>query len=34
MSPIAAIMTADVEVAIAEIQRTAKMGFRGVNLPR
>jgi predicted TIM-barrel fold metal-dependent hydrolase len=33
MSPIAAIMTADVEVATAEIQRTAKMGFRGVNLP-
>jgi predicted TIM-barrel fold metal-dependent hydrolase len=33
MSPIAAIMTADVDVAIAEIQRTAKLGFRGVNLP-
>ncbi|MGH7878954.1 MAG: amidohydrolase family protein, partial [Candidatus Binataceae bacterium] len=33
MSPLAAIMAADVEVAIAEIKRAAKLGFRGVNLP-
>ncbi|HKV53967.1 MAG TPA: amidohydrolase family protein [Candidatus Binataceae bacterium] len=33
MSPIAAIMTADVEMAIDEIRRVAKLGFRGVNLP-
>lgn len=33
MSPMAAIITADVDVAIAEIERTAKMGFRGVMLP-
>jgi predicted TIM-barrel fold metal-dependent hydrolase len=33
MSPLAAIMTADVNVAIAEIKRTAKMGFRGITLP-
>jgi predicted TIM-barrel fold metal-dependent hydrolase len=33
MSPIAAIMTADVEMAIEEIKRVAKLGFRGVNLP-
>jgi predicted TIM-barrel fold metal-dependent hydrolase len=33
MSPIAAIMTADVELAIEEIKRVAKTGFRGVNLP-
>jgi len=33
MSPVASIMAADVEVAIVEIQRTAKLGFRGVNLP-
>ena len=33
MSPIAAIMTADVNLAIAEIKRVAKLGYRGVNLP-
>ncbi|HVN88766.1 MAG TPA: amidohydrolase family protein [Candidatus Binataceae bacterium] len=33
MSPLAAIMTADVDVAIAEIKRTAKLGFRGLCLP-
>jgi predicted TIM-barrel fold metal-dependent hydrolase len=33
MSPIAAIMTADVNLAIAEIKRVAKLGFRGINLP-
>ncbi|MBE3605126.1 amidohydrolase [bacterium] len=33
MSPMAAIMTADVDIAIAEIQRVAKLGFRGLNLP-
>jgi predicted TIM-barrel fold metal-dependent hydrolase len=33
MSPIAAIMTADLELAIDEIKRVAKLGFRGVNLP-
>jgi predicted TIM-barrel fold metal-dependent hydrolase len=33
MSPIAAIMTADVDVAIEEIKRVARLGFRGVNLP-
>jgi predicted TIM-barrel fold metal-dependent hydrolase len=33
MSPIAAIMTADIELAIEEIKRVAKLGFRGVNLP-
>jgi predicted TIM-barrel fold metal-dependent hydrolase len=33
MSPIAAIMTADVELAIDEIKRVASLGFRGVNLP-
>jgi predicted TIM-barrel fold metal-dependent hydrolase len=33
MSPIAAIMTADVNLAIEEIKRVAKLGFRGVNLP-
>lgn len=33
MSPIAAIMTADVNIAIEEIKRVAKLGFRGVNLP-
>ena len=33
MSPIAAIMTADVNMAIEEIKRVAKLGFRGVNLP-
>ena len=33
MSPIAAIMTADVELAIDEIKRVAKLGFRGINLP-
>jgi len=33
MSPIAAIMTADVNLAIGEIKRVAKLGFRGVNLP-
>jgi predicted TIM-barrel fold metal-dependent hydrolase len=33
MSPIAAIMTADVNIAIDEIKRAAKLGYRGVNLP-
>jgi predicted TIM-barrel fold metal-dependent hydrolase len=33
MSPIAAIMTADLELAIQEIKRVARLGFRGVNLP-
>ncbi|HLW70731.1 MAG TPA: amidohydrolase family protein [Candidatus Binataceae bacterium] len=33
ISPIAAIMTADVNLAIAEIKRVTKLGFRGVNLP-
>jgi predicted TIM-barrel fold metal-dependent hydrolase len=33
MSPIAAIMTADLNIAIDEIKRVAKLGFRGVNLP-
>jgi predicted TIM-barrel fold metal-dependent hydrolase len=33
MSPIAAIMTADIELAIDEIRRVARLGFRGVNLP-
>jgi predicted TIM-barrel fold metal-dependent hydrolase len=33
MSPMAAIMTADLELAIAEIKRVAKIGFRGVTLP-
>jgi predicted TIM-barrel fold metal-dependent hydrolase len=33
MSPIAAIMTADPAVAMAEIERVAKLGFRAVNLP-
>jgi predicted TIM-barrel fold metal-dependent hydrolase len=33
MSPIAAIMTVDVNMAIDEIKRVAKLGYRGVNLP-
>ncbi len=33
MSPMAAIMTASVNLAIAEIQRVARLGFRGLNLP-
>jgi predicted TIM-barrel fold metal-dependent hydrolase len=33
MSPIAGIMTADVNLAIAEVKRVAKLGYRGVNLP-
>ena len=33
MSPMAAIMTADIELAIAEIRRVAKLGFRGITLP-
>jgi predicted TIM-barrel fold metal-dependent hydrolase len=33
MSPMAAIMTADVNLAIEEIKRVAKIGFRGVALP-
>jgi predicted TIM-barrel fold metal-dependent hydrolase len=33
MSPMAAIMTADVELAIAEIKRVANLGFRGITLP-
>ncbi len=33
MSPIAAIMTADINLAIEEIKRVAKLGYRGINLP-
>jgi len=33
MSPLAAIMTADVQIAIEEIKRTARRGFRGFTLP-
>ena len=33
MSPMAAIMTSDVKLAMAEIERTAKMGYRGLTLP-
>ena len=33
MSPIAAIMTSDVNIATKEIERVAKLGFRGINLP-
>ena len=33
MSPMAAIATADVDLAIAEIKRVAKLGFRGIALP-
>lgn len=33
MSPMAAIATADVAAAIEEIQRVAKLGFRGLTLP-
>lgn len=33
MSPMAAIATADVEMAAAEVERVAKMGFRGLTLP-
>ena len=33
MSPMAAIMTSDVNLAIAEIERVAKLGFRGLTLP-
>jgi len=33
MSPMAAIATADLELAIAEIKRVAKIGFRGLTLP-
>ena len=33
MSPMASIATADVNTATAEIQRVAKMGFRGLTLP-
>jgi predicted TIM-barrel fold metal-dependent hydrolase len=33
MSPVASIMTADISLAIAEIRRVAKLGFRAINLP-
>jgi predicted TIM-barrel fold metal-dependent hydrolase len=33
MSPMAAIFTADVGLALAEIKRVAKIGFRGLTLP-
>ena len=33
MSPMAAIMTADLKLAMAEIKRVAKIGFRGLTLP-
>ncbi|MDE3111285.1 MAG: amidohydrolase family protein, partial [Acidobacteriota bacterium] len=33
MSPMAAIMTADLNLATAEIKRVAKIGFRGLTLP-
>ncbi|MCZ6710153.1 MAG: amidohydrolase family protein [Gammaproteobacteria bacterium] len=33
LSPMACVASADIEGAIAEIQRCAKLGFRGVSLP-
>ena len=33
LSPMAAVATADLEGALAEIRRVAKMGFRGLTLP-
>ena len=33
MSPLACIATGDIPSAIAEIERTAKLGFRGLSLP-
>jgi len=33
MSPMAAIMTADLDLALAEIKRVVKIGFRGITLP-
>jgi predicted TIM-barrel fold metal-dependent hydrolase len=33
MSPMAAIMTADLKLAVEEIERVAKLGFRGFTLP-
>lgn len=33
MSPMASIMTSDVNLAIEEIKRVVKMGFRGITLP-
>jgi len=33
MSPMAAIMTADLNLALTEIKRVAKIGFRGLTLP-
>ncbi len=33
LSPMAAIATAEVPIAVAEVQRTAKLGFRGLTLP-
>jgi predicted TIM-barrel fold metal-dependent hydrolase len=33
MSPMAAIMTSDLNLAIAEIERVAKLGYRGITLP-
>jgi predicted TIM-barrel fold metal-dependent hydrolase len=33
MSPMAAVMTADLDLALAEIKRVAKIGFRGLTLP-
>lgn len=33
LSPMAAIATADVAVAVAEVERVARMGFRGLTLP-
>src|SRR5690242_21310742 len=32
-SDLAAIMTADIDLAIAEIKRVAQVGFRGIALP-
>jgi len=33
MSPMATVATADIEGSIAEIQRVAQLGFRGLTLP-
>jgi len=33
MSPMAAIMTADLDLALVEIKRVVKIGFRGITLP-
>ena len=33
LSPLASVNTGDIESAVAEIERTAKLGFRGLSLP-